>query len=384
MRYTKHHKTAEIAKLPRGIIAGSVATLALVLGALILTAPQPSKRKALPDFAMPSPAVSASSAAPVDDKPLRLVYRNSVVPGGVHSAAELAAIIKRDPIAAAHYAGFNVAKAHLVQVEQSRMVHVSYRIGNQIYWTKNKVRLALNEYLLSDGEHLIRARCGNRIADTVQGPVLLHEPAPEVLETAFVSADDLIDNTVSMAALGGLPAQPDLTSASTTAAAPVAGAPARSTYWDRFGMPALVSIPTLPGVTVVGGRTAPALLVDSVVTGEPLPTAPSPVVTSPVAAEPVGSTPTTPVTPVTPAPPLLSVPDTLPVPAAPPIDVKTDLPAPADPSGPFIEPPVFTPTVPIIPTVPVDASVPEPGGIVLACMALLILVVARRLARDKR
>jgi hypothetical protein len=381
MHYSKHHKTAEIAKLPRAMIAGGAAVVLLVAAALTLTAPQPSTRKALPEFSMPAP-VTPMRAAKSDEKPLRLVYRNSVVPGGVHSAAELAEVMQRDPIAAAHYANFNVAKAHLVQVEQSRMVHVSYRIGNQIYWTKNKVRLALGEYLLSDGEHLIRARCGNRIADTVQGPVLINEPAPEVLETAFVSADDLIDKNVSMAALGGLPAQPGVVNGGSPV--PTTATPAPPFSWDRYGMPALVSIPTLPGVTVVGTRPgAPALLVDGVVTAPPLST--------PVDNTVPVSTPVDVVTPLTPNVPLApSLPsgDTGGTPTTPttpttPIVIDTPLPKPDAPGTPFIEEPTFTPAPPIVPVQQVNGEAPEPGSAVLALMALAMLYGARRLRRAK-
>ncbi|WP_426189572.1 hypothetical protein [Massilia sp. DWR3-1-1] len=397
--------------MPRGLLVGSAAAFALVAAALTLSTPQPSTRKALPEFSLPGPVPAVLNVAPQDDKPLRLVYRNSIVPGGVHSAAELAAVIKRDPIAAAHYGNFNVAAAHLVRVEQSRMVHVSYRIGNQIYWTKNKVRLALGEYLLSDGEHLIRARCGNRIADTVQGPVLLNEPAPEILETAFVSAGDLIDQTVSMAALGGMPIPP-VPGSSTAAMVTATPAPAFRGYADRFGMPALVSIPTLPGVTVIGTRpTAPALVdggsatdpvVTTPVTTPPAatvpatePVAPVPAVADPAATAPVVTVPvvTAPVTtdpvvvkPVAePAAPLLPVPDSVPVPTpAPPIDIKTELPVSSTPEAPFIETPTFTPTPPLVSTTDDSGTVPEPGSLLLAAMALVMLFIAHRLRRSQR
>ena len=380
MRYSKSNKTAEIAKLPRAMLVGGLGAIVAVAAFLTLTMPQPSTRKVLPAFSLPLPAALSSAPAQATDKPLRLVYRNSVVPGGVHSAAELAAVIKRDPIAAAHYADFNVAAAHLVAVETSRMVHVSYRIGNEIFWTKNKVRLALGESLLSDGEHLIRARCGNRIADTIEGPVLENEPPPEVLETAFVSAGDLIDQTVTMAALGGMPAAPALGDTTAATGAPVLlDTPAPLA--DRFGTPAMTGVPILPGVTVLGARAAPALVVDAVST----PIAAVPVPVSAPVSTPAVTTPSAPVVTVPvvitpqPAPPLFPVLDTLPTGDKPaPIDVKTELPTPAAPEAPFIEAPTFLPTPPLTATPTADSPIPEPATIALSLLSLALLVAARR------
>ena len=120
-------------------------------------------------------------------------------------------------MASAHYAGFDVAAAHVVRVEQSRLVHVSYRVGDKIFWTKNKVRLAAGEDLLSDGTHLVRTRCGNRIADEPEGPVLDNEPAPEVLDALMVSAEDLIDQPVNMVAVGNAVFLAPLAAAATAA-----------------------------------------------------------------------------------------------------------------------------------------------------------------------
>lgn len=379
MRYTKYHKTAEVARLPRAMLAGGAAALVLVATFLTLTAPQPSTRKALPEFSLPGPAQALRVPAAADDKPLRLVYRNSVVPGGVHSPAELAAVIARDPVAAAHYANFNLAAARLIRVEKSRMVHVSYRIGNQIYWTKNKVRLALGEYLLSDGEHLIRARCGNRIADSAEGPVLLNEPAPEVLETAFVSAADLIDETVSMAALDVMPAAP--LSSDPASRAVASALAARRFAFDTVGQGGPIGLATLPGVTVLG-RPAPAVPAvpgDGVVAI--VPRTPS----SPAAA----ATPATPASegaadgsapaaapPAQPAAPVVPVTDS-PVKDPAPSDVKAEPPKSPGPEAPFIEAPVFTPKPPIAVTPAVNASVPEPGGAALAGLALALLLGMR-------
>ena len=205
--------------LPARLFAGGALASILIVAAGLWLAEKPDRvRKPLPEMTlMAAPAVRASVAE--EAKPVRLVYRNSVIPGGAHGAAELAAALQRDPVAAAHYANFDVAAAHVVQVGQSRLVHVSYRIGDQIYWTKKKVLLAPGEELLSDGTHLARTRCGNRIADEPEGPVLDNEPAPEVLDAAFVSSGDLIDQAPGIATeIGGRSGAAAMVAASATAA----------------------------------------------------------------------------------------------------------------------------------------------------------------------
>ena len=123
------------------------------------------------------------------------VYGNSVIPGGVRGSLELTSALGRDKIVKAHYANFDAANAYVVHVESARLVYVSYRMGNAIYWTKNKVRLAKGEALLTDGKSFIRARCGNRIADMFQSRVSSMEPAPHVLDTAL----DLPQEALSLA-----------------------------------------------------------------------------------------------------------------------------------------------------------------------------------------
>ncbi|MDL2358390.1 MAG: hypothetical protein QFF03_24340, partial [Pseudomonadota bacterium] len=202
MTYLKH-KPMHYGVPPAKVLAGgAVALMLLVLAALLSNGKPESARPPLAALAPLSAAAAPAAAATT--KPPRLVYRNSVIPGGVHSAAELLAAVRADPVISAHYADFDVASARLVQVEKSRLVHVSYRIGDKIYWTKHKVRLALGEGLLTDGTHLARARCGNRIADEPEGPVLDNEPAPEVLDTVYVSSGELTDAILpTSAATGG-------------------------------------------------------------------------------------------------------------------------------------------------------------------------------------
>jgi hypothetical protein len=53
---------------------------------------------------------------------------------------------------------------------------MSYRIGDQIYWTRNKVLLNAGEITLTNGDIEIRARCGNRISETAMFPASDSEP----------------------------------------------------------------------------------------------------------------------------------------------------------------------------------------------------------------
>jgi hypothetical protein len=101
-----------------------------------------------------------------------------VIRGGAYSAVELDAALRADPVAAAHYAAFDRTRVRVIAREprQPASVYVSYRQGNRIYWTRRKVQLAAQEALLTDGVHLARARCGNRISLTPQEPVQAGEP----------------------------------------------------------------------------------------------------------------------------------------------------------------------------------------------------------------
>lgn len=307
------------------------------------SAPEPERR---PSTEIALASASARIAAPAVARPAKVVYRNSVLPGGVGSAVELRSALAHDPVAAAHYAGFNVAAARKVQVERSRMAHVSYRIGDNIYWTRKPVRLALGETLLSDGEHLVRGRCGNRISDEAQAPVLVDEPAPEVLEMAFVSAEPLID------------APSDATPrANGDATGLIAGAqqvtPTRSMPSFAFFLdPGLMSPPAIYSPTRILAFTNPSASVSSVksvTVRAPSPTPP-----------PISETPTPPA-----APPL---PDT---PASPP----PKLPPPGSPPPPVTpEPsPNSQLNVPRAPT-----PIPEPGSAALIGLGLAIFLLMRR------
>lgn len=112
----------------------------------------------------------------------RPVYPHSVIPGGAYSLAELQDSRHRDPVVDAHYKLFDPAKLHMTQAVEAKLVYVSYRLDDRIYWTRNRVRLAAGEALISDGEHEARARCGNRIAERPQKPVGKDEPTAAELD----------------------------------------------------------------------------------------------------------------------------------------------------------------------------------------------------------
>jgi hypothetical protein len=120
-----------------------------------------------------SPAAQLSTNHPV--------YPYSVIPGGAHSRRELSEAVQREPVVATHYVDFSFGKAHVIRLTHERQAYVSYRLGNQIYWTKKKLTLRKGETILSDGKHLARTRCGNRISEVPTGPTSPSEPAEKVL-----------------------------------------------------------------------------------------------------------------------------------------------------------------------------------------------------------
>jgi hypothetical protein len=88
----------------------------------------------------------------------------------------------KDPVVAAHYAGFQVARTHIVRLDHDRAAYVSYRLGNVVFWTKHRVIIPAGESLLTDGESMARTRCGNRLSVSPEAPVSPEEPSAMLLE----------------------------------------------------------------------------------------------------------------------------------------------------------------------------------------------------------
>ena len=138
--------------------------------AIIRTAPETSEAEVyLPATGDPS-------------HPRRLLYPYSVIPGGILDRAELARTIDRDPVVARHYSGFVSGDARIVRAQDEKLVYVSYRMDNKVFWSTRKIRLSRGEALITDGANLARARCGNRISVLPQEPTSPEEPPVEAFE----------------------------------------------------------------------------------------------------------------------------------------------------------------------------------------------------------
>ena len=116
------------------------------------------------------------------DLPSRLFFPYSIIPGGAENEGELRRAIANDPLVAAHYQGFDLAKSRIVHLKHDRAAYVSYRLNGHVYWTKRKMRLARGESVITDGVITARTRCGNQISDVPAAPTSPAEPTTEVLE----------------------------------------------------------------------------------------------------------------------------------------------------------------------------------------------------------
>ncbi len=130
---------------------------------------------------------------PPRQEPVRRIYPYSVIPGGVRDRSELTRAVLEDRVVAAHFADFHVTDSHVVELRAEKLVHVSYRINENIYWTKEPVRLPKGEKLITDGQEFARARCGNRVSVMAQEPTLeAEEPPLEALEIPIMEEPELM------------------------------------------------------------------------------------------------------------------------------------------------------------------------------------------------
>ena len=323
-----------------------------------------------------APAFAHQHARADPTSPVR-VYGHSVIPGGVRGSSELTSALARDKIARAHYKDFDAANARVVHVKSARLVHVSYKMDNNIYWTKKKVLLAKGETLLTDGKSFVRARCGNRIAALPQLMVSNKEPAPEILDTALdmphgaLSFTSYWPDSVELVpvAFNGLSGDSEQFSASVDAAAPLQ--PATPVAGSLAGR-APSSQTTLPA-----GPVLPQGTLDQV-------KAVAPALTQAGNHEVLAVLATAPLAQLTASSPPILLGAILTVPVS--------LPGPATlaPSQDNVNPAVttllaFPPALSSVPATPVvlladqrDTEIPEPGSLALLALALISMASVRR------
>jgi hypothetical protein len=302
----------------------------------------------------------------------RAVYPYSVVPGGVESPEEVRSAIRQDRVVAEHYQGFKADRVRVETVEGPRLVHVSYRVGDRVYWTRKKVLLNRGEMVLSDGASLIRARCGNRISET-PGPVsAAAEPTEQTLNTPVAPAPLVLSPPSDHPVLGASPAellagQRPFESMVLSPASPVG----RGMRIWPFLLPAL-SVPAFlirPEEATLPASTQPTPAVEA--PSSPAPPDPSgPPPTGPETPTPTNPSPEPPFSPLAPPP---ADPRSLPADPAPPAAPKPDpgelrtLPPPPpdfkpeDPSAPPAKPLGVTPPSYVPSATPGATLVPPPS-----------------------
>jgi hypothetical protein len=184
MTRRKSHQTGT-----RWLFAGALLLLA-VLGIWCVRSSLAHHGRAIAEHVGRTVAARPATAENISElhggQTLRTVYPYSVISGGVESVQELRKDIAEDPVVRAHYAGFDLMKAHVIRLPQGRLAYVSYRIGDQVYWTTHKLRLAKDEAVITDGAHTARTRCGNLVSDTPVHPNSAKEPGIGTLDAPTV------------------------------------------------------------------------------------------------------------------------------------------------------------------------------------------------------
>lgn len=184
---TKRRRRARAARR-RFLVAGVLGALALAPFAV------PASRHAYgtppggpesPTAASEETAISnASVDAPIEAR--RAVFPYSVVPGGVNSVEDLRRAMAADAVVADHYKDFDLSKAHVERLTAPRFAHVSYRLGEHVYWTRRELVLPAGERVITDGNTIARTRCGNQVASR-PGLTSPSEPSANVLDTPVVA-----------------------------------------------------------------------------------------------------------------------------------------------------------------------------------------------------
>ena len=123
------------------------------------------------------------TASPQPRPVFKRVYEYSLIPGGVEDAATFRMLRASDKVLLQHFRNIGDQLVSTT-LKHDKWMYTSYRVGNSIYWTKNRVLVPAGEPLLTDGKAQVRSRCGNRLSDSPHRPVQAFQP-PAVTTNRF-------------------------------------------------------------------------------------------------------------------------------------------------------------------------------------------------------
>jgi hypothetical protein len=139
------------------------------------------QRRSLTSHSIKANVTTQGAVIPPALRSLRPNYPYSVVPGGVYSTDELRAAIQKDSLVREHYSDFDLRSARLLKLTEDQYEYASFRLGNRIFWTRNKLRIPKGEVLVSDGNSYARTRCGNRLSDVPNSNTTSLQPPDHLL-----------------------------------------------------------------------------------------------------------------------------------------------------------------------------------------------------------
>ena len=148
-----------VRRLLSGIMA--LSTFALVMGIMLLAWKAYHSVYLQPMVYAPPPAPTFRAA--------RKIYPFSIIPGGVYDPKELEKSIQLNPSLAEHYRDIQMENLTAVRTQAPMQAYLSFRRNGQICWTSKELTIPRGELILTDGQHMIRSRCGNRIQKTRPG-----------------------------------------------------------------------------------------------------------------------------------------------------------------------------------------------------------------------
>ncbi len=187
--------------------------MVLVLAAIaVIMRPVYRAERAIPIAAAPDagsagvqPGTPEVTPAALGERP---VYPYSIVAGGAASADELQKAIDADPVVAGHYANFDLSKTRVEKLTKPKVAFVSYRMGNDIYWTRKPLVIRAGERILTDGENIARTRCANQLS-ALPGPTSEFEPPAVTLDTPVLQPLPMPPLALTLPPYGRVPMPPN-------------------------------------------------------------------------------------------------------------------------------------------------------------------------------